>query len=71
MQARIVLHLMLDRGPPSVHYRGYLHSLSLPIEVEEATASSGRLRHVEGQGGGVAVNALEEGHMRTSALPLA
>lgn len=38
--------------------------------VEGGTASSGLSRHVGGQGGGGAVNALEEEHMRTSALPL-
>ena len=83
MQAQIVLlHLMLGQGLPSdppsdppsahsfVHHRGYLHSLSLPIVVEAETASSGLSRHVEGQGGGAAVNALEEEHTRTSALPL-
>lgn len=82
MQAQIVLlRLMLGQGPPSVppsalptahpsvHRRGYLHSLSLPIVVEGGTASSGPSRHVEGQGGGAVVNALEEEHMKTSALP--
>lgn len=71
------LQLMLGQGlpsdPPSAHssvqHRGYLHSLSLPIVVEGGTASSGLSRHIEGQGGGAAVNALEEEHMRTSALP--
>lgn len=37
--------------------------------VEGGTASSGPSRHVEGQGGGAVVNALEEEHMKTSALP--
>lgn len=38
--------------------------------VEGGTASSELSRHVEGQGDGGAVNALEEEHMTTSALPL-